>query len=134
LLKQNKGGKKMAERLEIYKCEVCGNIVEVLHGGAGELVCCGQAMTNLKENTVDAAKEKHVPVIEKIDGGVKVKVGDVPHPMEAKHFIEWIEVIAGGKSYIQFLNPGDVPEAVFNIEADTVTAREFCNLHGLWKA
>jgi superoxide reductase len=123
----------MAERLEVYKCELCGNIVEVLHGGAGELVCCGQAMTNLKENTVDAAKEKHVPVVEKIDGGVKVKVGDVPHPMEEKHLIEWIEVIADGKSYIQFLNPGDVPEAVFNIEADSVTAREFCNLHGLWK-
>jgi superoxide reductase len=123
----------MAERLEIYKCELCGNIVEVLHGGAGELVCCGQAMTRLKENTVDAAKEKHVPVVEKIDGGVKVKVGDVPHPMEEKHYIEWIEVIAGGKSYIQFLNPGDVPEAVFNIEADAITAREFCNLHGLWK-
>ena len=123
----------MAERLEIYKCELCGNIVEVLHGGEGELVCCGQAMTRLKENTVDAAKEKHVPVVEKIDGGVKVKVGDVPHPMEEKHYIEWIEVIAGGKSYIQFLNPGDVPEAVFNIEADAITAREFCNLHGLWK-
>jgi superoxide reductase len=124
----------MAERLEVYKCELCGNIVEVLHGGAGELVCCGQAMTCLKENTVDAAKEKHVPVIEKIDGGVKVKVGAVPHPMEAKHSIEWIEVIADGKSYMQFLKPGDAPEAVFNIEADTVTAREFCNLHGLWKA
>jgi superoxide reductase len=123
----------MAERLEVYKCELCGNIVEVLHGGAGELVCCGQAMTLLKENTVDAAKEKHVPVVEKIDGGVKVKVGDVPHPMEEKHLIEWIEVIADGKSYVQFLNPGDVPEAVFNIEADTITAREFCNLHGLWK-
>jgi superoxide reductase len=130
----NNKEEKMAERLEVYKCELCGNIVEVLHGGAGELVCCGQAMTNLKENTVDAAKEKHVPVIEKIDGGVKVKVGDVPHPMEEKHFIEWIEVIADGKSYMQFLKPGDVPEAVFNIEAHTITAREFCNLHGLWKA
>ncbi|MEJ2096968.1 MAG: desulfoferrodoxin [Deltaproteobacteria bacterium] len=123
----------MAERLQVYKCELCGNIVEVLHGGEGELVCCGQAMTLLKENTVDAAKEKHVPVIEKIDGGVKIKVGGVPHPMEEKHYIEWIEVIADGKSYIQFLNPGDAPEAVFNIEADSVTAREFCNLHGLWK-
>lgn len=123
----------MAERLQVYKCELCGNIVEVLHGGEGELVCCGQAMTLLKENTVDAAKEKHVPVIEKMDGGVKIKVGGVPHPMEEKHYIEWIEVIADGKSYIQFLNPGDAPEAVFNIEADSVTAREFCNLHGLWK-
>jgi len=124
----------MAERLQIYKCELCGNIVEVLHGGAGELVCCGQPMNLLTENTVDAAKEKHVPVIEKIDGGFKVKVGDVPHPMEEKHYIEWIELIADGKSYIQFLNPGDTPEATFMIDAASVTAREFCNLHGLWKA
>jgi len=124
----------MAERLQIYKCELCGNIVEVLHGGAGELVCCGQPMKLLTENTVDAAKEKHVPVIEKIDGGFKVKVGDVPHPMEEKHYIEWIELIADGKSYIQFLNPGDTPEATFMIDATSVTAREFCNLHGLWKA
>jgi len=124
----------MAERLQIYKCELCGNIVEVLHGGAGELVCCGQPMNLLTENTVDAAKEKHVPVIEKIDGGFKVKVGDVPHPMEEKHYIEWIELIADGKSYIQFLNPGDTPEATFMIDATSVTAREFCNLHGLWKA
>lgn len=123
----------MAERLEVYKCELCGNIVEVLHGAAGELVCCGQAMTCLKENTVDAAKEKHVPVIEKVDGGVKVKVGDVAHPMEAKHYIEWIEVIADGKSCIKFLNPGDAPEAVFNVEGDNITARAYCNLHGLWK-
>jgi superoxide reductase len=124
----------MAERLEVYKCDICGNIVEVLHGGAGELVCCDQPMKLFKENTVDAAKEKHVPVIEKTDGGVKVKVGDVPHPMEEKHYIEWIEIIADGKVCRQFLKPGDTPEAVFNVEADTVVAREFCNLHGLWKA
>jgi len=123
----------MAERLEVYKCDLCGNIVEVLHGGGGELVCCGQPMALLKENTVDAAKEKHVPVVEKIDGGFKVSVGSVAHPMEEKHYIEWIEVIADGKAYVQFLNPGDVPEAVFKIEAASVTAREFCNLHGLWK-
>jgi superoxide reductase len=123
----------MAERLEVYKCELCGNIVEVLHGGDGELVCCGQPMVLLKENTVDAAKEKHVPVVEKIDGGFKVSVGSVSHPMEEKHYIEWIEIIADGKSYVQFLNPGDVPEAVFKIDAASVTAREFCNLHGLWK-
>jgi superoxide reductase len=123
----------MAERLEVYKCDLCGNIVEVLHGGGGELVCCGQPMVLLKENTVDAAKEKHVPVVEKIDGGFKVSVGSVAHPMEEKHYIEWIEVIADGKAYVQFLNPGDVPEAVFKIEAASVTAREFCNLHGLWK-
>jgi superoxide reductase len=124
----------MAERLEIYKCELCGNMVEVLHGGAGELVCCGQPMVCLKENTVDAAKEKHVPVIEKIEGGVKVKVGSVAHPMEEKHYIEWIEIIADGKSYRQYLNPGDAPEAVFKVDAATITAREYCNLHGLWKA
>jgi superoxide reductase len=124
----------MAERLEVYKCEACGNIVEVLHGGGGELVCCGQPMALLAENTVDAAKEKHVPVIEKVDGGFKVKVGSVAHPMEEKHYIEWIEIIADGKAYRQFLNPGDTPEAVFNIDADQVTAREYCNLHSHWKA
>ena len=123
----------MAERLEIYKCEVCGNIVEVLHGGDGELVCCGQPMKRFVENTVDAAKEKHVPVIEKVEGGVKVKVGDVAHPMEEKHYIEWVEIIADGKAYRQFLNPGEAPEATFNVEASQITAREYCNLHGLWK-
>ncbi|MBW1889538.1 MAG: desulfoferrodoxin [Deltaproteobacteria bacterium] len=123
----------MANRGEVYKCELCGNIVEVLHGGTGELVCCGQAMNQLKENTVDAAKEKHVPVVEKIDGGVRVKVGDVAHPMEEKHYIEWIEVVAGANCYFQFLNPGDTPEAVFKTDATDVTARAYCNLHGLWK-
>ena len=124
----------MAERLEVYKCDLCGNIVEVLHGGAGELVCCGQPMKLFTENTVDAAKEKHVPVIEKVDGGYKVKVGDVPHPMEEKHYIEFVELIADGKVYRQFLNPGEAPEAMFSIEAAQVSAREYCNLHGLWKA
>jgi superoxide reductase len=124
----------MAERLEIYKCEACGNIVEVVHGGAGELVCCGEPMKLYQENTVDAAKEKHVPVIEKIEGGFKVKIGSVAHPMEASHYIEWIEAIADGQAYRQFLNPGDAPEAVFKIDADQITAREYCNIHGLWKA
>lgn len=124
----------MAERLEVYKCEVCGNIIEVLHGAAGELVCCGKPMVLQKENTVDAAKEKHVPVVEKVDGGFKVKVGSVAHPMEEKHFIEWIEVIADGKAYIQFLKPGQAPEAVFNIAAESVTAREYCTIHGQWKS
>jgi len=123
----------MAKKLQVYKCMVCGNIVEVLHGGAGELVCCGQPMELLDEKTADAATEKHVPVIEKIDGGIKVKVGSVPHPMEEKHYIEWIELLADGKAYRQFLNPGDAPEAVFTIEADSVSAREHCNVHGLWK-
>ena len=124
----------MTERLQVYKCEACGNIVEVLHEGQGELVCCGEPMKLLVEGAVDAAREKHVPVIEKISGGFKVKVGSAPHPMEEKHFIEWIEVIADGKAYRQFLRPGDVPEAEFNIDAEQVTAREHCNIHGLWKA
>lgn len=124
----------MTERLQIYKCNVCGNIVEVLHAGEGELVCCGEPMKLSAENTVDAAKEKHVPMIEKIPGGVKVKIGSVSHPMEEKHYIEWIEIIADGKAYLQFLNPGQAPEAVFMVEAATISAREYCNLHGLWKA
>ena len=124
----------MAKKLEIYKCEACGNIVEVLEGGEGELVCCGEPMQQMTENTVDAAKEKHVPVLEKVDGGIKVKVGDVPHPMEEKHYIQWIELIADGKAYRQFLKPGEAPEAFFAVEASQITAREYCNLHGLWKA
>jgi len=123
----------MAKKLQIYKCAVCGNIVEVLHGGAGELVCCGKPMENLAAKTADLGKEKHVPVIEQIDGGYKVKVGSVPHPMEEKHYIEWIELLADGKAYRQFLEPGSKPEAVFNVEADSVSAREYCNVHGLWK-
>ena len=123
----------MAERMEIYKCEACGNIVEVLHGGKGDLACCGQPMKLFKENTVDAAKEKHVPVVKKTADGVTVKVGEVAHPMEEKHHIEWIEIIADGSVYRQFLNPGDAPEATFNVTADQVTAREYCTLHGLWK-
>jgi len=124
----------MAERLQVYKCEACGNVVEVLMGGEGELVCCGSPMKLMTENTVDAAKEKHVPVIEKVSGGYKVKVGDVPHPMEEKHWIVWIELIADGKAYREFLDPGAAPEAFFAVDADTVVAREYCNLHGLWKA
>jgi superoxide reductase len=124
----------MAKKLEVYKCGVCGNIVEVLHAGEGNLVCCGQPMNLMVENTVDAAKEKHVPVIETVEGDVKVKVGEVPHPMEEKHWIEWVEIIADGKTYRQYLNPGETPEATFNVAADQITAREYCNIHGLWKA
>lgn len=123
----------MAKKLEIYKCMVCGNIIEVLSGGAGELVCCGEPMKNLVAKTADEGKEKHVPVIEKNKEGVKVKVGSVPHPMEEKHYIEWIEILADDKAYRQFLNPGDVPEAVFSVEANTITAKEHCNIHGLWQ-
>ncbi len=124
----------MPKLLEVYKCELCGNIVEVIHAGGGDLVCCGQEMKLMTENTVDAAKEKHVPVIEVGDGFVKVTVGSVPHPMEEKHFIEWIELIADGKAYRQFLKPGEVATATFNITASSLTAREYCNLHGLWAA
>lgn len=122
----------MTKKLEIYKCEVCGNITQMLHAGVGQMVCCEQPMTLLTENSVDAAKEKHVPVIEKVANGFKVTVGSVAHPMEDKHYIEWIELLADGKAYRQFLNPGDAPEATFWVTADKVTAREFCNLHGLW--
>ena len=124
----------MTARLQVYKCEVCGNIVEMLHEGAGELVCCGQPMKLYTENTVDAAKEKHVPVIEKVKGGYRVAVGSVPHPMQDDHYIEWIELLADGKAYRQFLKPADAPEAVFMIDAADVSAREYCNKHGLWKA
>lgn len=123
----------MAERLQVYKCALCGNIVEVLHGGGGELVCCGEAMELLDEQTADFKTEKHVPVIEKVEGGFKVKIGSVPHPMEDKHYIEWVDLIADGRAYRQFLKPGDAPEAVFCIDAASVTAREHCNVHGLWK-
>ena len=124
----------MAKRLDVFKCEVCGHIIEVLHEGVGELVCCDQPMTKLEENTVDAAKEKHVPVVEKLDGGFKVTVGSVAHPMEEKHFIEWIELVAGEKAYREFLKPGQAPEAVFMVDAESPTARAHCNLHGLWKS
>jgi superoxide reductase len=123
----------MAERLQVFKCEVCGHIVEVLHEGQGELVCCNQPMKLLVEGSVDAAEEKHVPVVEKTPSGIKVTVGSVPHPMEEKHYIEWIEIIADGEAYRQFLKPGDAPEALFNIDAGHIMAREYCNLHGLWK-
>jgi superoxide reductase len=125
----------MAEKLEVYKCEMCGNIVEVLHGGAGELVCCGEPMKKLDEKTADSSTEKHVPVIEKIDGGYKVTVGSVLHPMEEKHYIEWIEIQFDDKVGRKYLKPGDAPEAVFmGIDAESITAREYCNVHGLWKS
>ena len=124
----------MTEKLQIYKCEVCGNIVEVLHEGVGELVCCNQPMKLFEENTVDAAKEKHVPVSEKTPEGLLVKVGEVPHPMEEKHYIEWVEVIdSDGKAYRRFLKPGDSPEALFEVSDSGLTVREYCNIHGLWR-
>jgi len=123
----------MTGRKQIYKCETCGNIVEVLHAADGELVCCGQPMKLFVENTVDAAKEKHVPVLEQTSEGVKVKVGSVAHPMEEKHYIEWIEIIRGDQSCRQFLKTGGAPEAVFDTKAEDLVCREYCNVHGLWK-
>ncbi len=124
----------MAERFEVYKCEVCGNIVEVLHGGAGELVCCGKPMVKLEEQTADSSTEKHVPVIEKTDEGVVVKVGSVEHPMKDDHYIEWIELIDGDTRQIAFLKPGQKPEATFKAASDNLEAREYCTIHGLWKS
>ncbi len=122
------------ERLQVFRCPVCGNIIEVLTVGEGELVCCGKPMELLTENTVDASKEKHIPVVEKTADGFKVKVGAIAHPMEEKHFIMWIELIADGKAYREFLKPGQAPEAFFCVKAEKASAREYCNLHGLWKA
>ena len=121
------------DRLQIYKCLKCGNMIDVIHAAAGTLACCSENMTLLKEGQTDAATEKHVPVVERVADGFRVKVGEVSHPMEEKHSIEWIELIADGKVYRQFLKPGQSPEAVFSIDAENVAAREYCNLHGLWK-
>lgn len=123
----------MTKLNEIYKCGICGNIVEVVHESVGTLVCCGKEMIHLKENTVDAAKEKHVPVIEKIEGGVLVKIGEVEHPMLEEHHIEWIEVLTADKVYRKYLKAGEKPEAVFKVDEEVIAAREYCNLHGLWK-
>lgn len=124
----------MAEKLAIFKCMKCGNVVELLHGGCDHMTCCGEPMKHMKEGATDGALEKHVPVIEKIDGGYKVSVGSVEHPMTEEHYIPWIELIADGQSLMAFLNPGDKPEAIFKTDAVKVTAREYCNLHGVWKA
>lgn len=121
----------MTERLQVYKCEVCGNIVEVLHSGVGELVCCNQPMKLMQPQTEELGKEKHVPVIEKTGAGVLVKVGSAPHPMEEKHFIEWIAVMSDGGVYRKFLKPNDKPEAEFEVK-NVMGAREYCNVHGLW--
>ncbi|MBM4028091.1 MAG: desulfoferrodoxin [Planctomycetes bacterium] len=124
----------MAEKLQVYKCLTCGNVVEVLTAGHGNLVCCDKPMVHLAAKTADQGKEKHVPVVEKFDGGVKVKIGSIPHPMEDKHFIEWIEILTDGRIQRQWLRPGQAPEAIFNLAAESVTAREYCNLHGVWEA
>lgn len=124
----------MAKLNEIYKCDLCGNIVQILHAGDGELICCNQPMINLAEQTADFKVEKHVPIIEKQDNGFLVKVGSTPHPMEDKHFIEWIELVADGVSYRKYLQPQDAPEAFFCVDAKVVSAREYCNVHKLWRS
>ncbi len=124
----------MTQLKQVYKCNVCGNIVEVLHAGSGQLVCCGQPMQLMEEKTADSATEKHVPVIEKQDDGILVKVGSVPHPMEKEHYIEWIELTADGISYKKFLKPGDKPEAFFPVKGNELSAREYCSVHLLWKS
>jgi len=123
----------MTQLKQIYKCSICGNIVEVIHASGGELVCCGKPMELLVEKTQDLGYEKHVPVIEKTEKGILVKVGSISHPMEETHYIEWIEIIADGKYCRKFLKPGDKPEALFDISAKEVVVREYCNIHGLWK-
>jgi superoxide reductase len=124
----------MTERMQVYKCEVCGNIVEVLHTGQGELVCCGKPMNLMEEQTADAAAEKHVPVVEKGDDGITVKVGSVPHPMQDEHYIEWVQIMSGDNAYRIFLKPGGAPEGTFRVVKGGVTAREYCNIHGLWRS
>jgi len=124
----------MPKRLEVYKCSICGIIAEVVHSGAGSMICCGKNMDRVTENTTDAATEKHVPVIELSDGTVAVKVGDVAHPMEDAHYIEWIEILVEDKVYRQYLKAGEPAQVIFNVSAATVTARAYCNLHGLWTA
>jgi len=126
---------KMTKLREIYKCEICGNVVEVLHTGVGELVCCGQPMKLMEEKSEDSSIEKHVPYIEKTEKGIVVKVGqNEEHPMTNEHYIEWIQVIADDISHRKFLKPGDKPRAEFEVKADEIEAREYCNIHGLWKS
>lgn len=124
----------MTKRKQVYRCNICGNIVEVVGEAGGTLVCCGKPMELLAENTTDAAFEKHVPVVEKIAGGYRVKVGSVAHPMMPEHYIQWIELLTPYGVMRKWLKPGDAPEAVFMTGAEEVEAREYCNLHGLWKA
>ncbi|MEN8256347.1 MAG: desulfoferrodoxin [Thermodesulfobacteriota bacterium] len=124
----------MAAQLNIFKCDKCNNVVELLHAGGGALYCCNAPMLHLVENTVDAVQEKHVPVIEKTGSGYLVKVGEIPHPMTEDHLIMWIELVADGVVHRKFLGPGDAPEATFDVQADQVTAREYCNLHGVWRS
>ncbi len=124
----------MAEAMGVYKCDKCGNVVEVVHKAGGTLKCCAQVMTYMEENSTDAAQEKHVPVLTKKDGVWQVTVGSVDHPMGDDHYIEWIELVAGPKVYRHNLTPSDKPTAFFPVDEDGVKARAYCNLHGLWRS
>ncbi len=124
----------MTARNDVYKCAICGNIVTVLTEGQGVLTCCDAPMNLLVENSTDGAHEKHVPMVIGIGDDMEVSVGSVAHPMQEEHYIEWIEVIADGISYRKFFKPGDTPDAKFSVAAEVITARAYCNLHGLWKA
>jgi superoxide reductase len=123
----------MTNKKEIYKCEVCGNIVEVLHDGVGTLVCCGQPMNLMKEKTEEEGNEKHIPVILENEEGVNIKVGSVEHPMTPEHHIEWIEISTENGESKKFLTPDDKPEANFPVKNKNIKAREYCNIHGLWR-
>lgn len=122
----------MTEKLQVYKCDICGNIVLVMHSGVGQLVCCGQPMRLMEEKGEEKGYEKHIPVIEEIEGGVKIKVGLILHPMEEHHYIEWIETQTERDIMIRFLEPGEEPIAVFKTGEEVKRAREYCNIHGLW--
>ncbi|MEM0301731.1 MAG: desulfoferrodoxin [Archaeoglobaceae archaeon] len=124
----------MTELLQIYKCEICGNIVELVHAGKGQLVCCGRPMKLIEVKKAEEGREKHLPVVERTGDKITVKVGSVLHPMEEKHYIEWIELIADGFVYRKHLKPGDKPIAEFCVKAEKISAREYCNLHGLWQS
>ena len=124
----------MAQLREVYKCEKCGHIIEVLHDANGTLTCCDEEMILMLENVKEAATEKHIPVVSKLEDGIYIKVGSVLHPSFPDHFIEWIEVHTPSKIYRKCLKPGDNPEAIFKIDEEIILVREYCNIHGLWKA
>ncbi len=124
----------MTEKLQVYKCEICGNMVEVIHSGKGQLVCCGKPMILMEEKTEDQGKEKHVPVVERSKEKARVKVGSIPHPMQEDHYIEWIEIMADAVAQRKFLLPGEKPEVEFTVETENIVVREYCNIHGLWKS
>lgn len=123
----------MTEKNQIYRCNICGNITQVLHTGAGQLVCCGQNMELLEEKTTDQGQEKHVPVVTKENNLITVKVGSEEHPMTDDHFIEWIELVTPDRTYRKFLQPSDSPKAEFSaLNLDDFQVRQYCNIHGLW--